>query len=75
MSPASKATHSFHYNAHGHGLSGQFHRPFQEMIEVQAGMSLPLIGGHGHSRAENFKFKEIGRRHGGPHCRSHRHAS
>jgi hypothetical protein len=47
------------YNAHGYALSGRIDRPFQELIEVQAGMSLPTGGGHGSVRAENFRFKEI----------------
>lgn len=59
MSPADKVTHTYHYNAHGHGLSAQFHRPFEATIEVQAGTSLPITGGHGHARVDNFKFKEV----------------
>lgn len=59
MSVSDKRTLGFHYNAHGHGLSAHFHRPFNELIEVQAGMSLPIIGGHGHTRVDNFKFKEV----------------
>jgi len=47
------------YNAHGHALSGQILRPFQETIEVQAGMSLPTTGGYGSVRAENFRLKEV----------------
>lgn len=59
MSVTDKKTLSFHYTAHGHGLSAQFTRPFNELIDVQAGMSLPIIGGHGFSRVDNFKFKEV----------------
>jgi hypothetical protein len=47
------------YNAHGHALSGQILRPFQQIIEVQAGMSLPTTGGYGASRADNFRLKEV----------------
>ncbi|HTR48842.1 MAG TPA: choice-of-anchor P family protein [Verrucomicrobiae bacterium] len=54
---ASKQT--YHYNAHGHGLSGQFHRPVEHLIEVQAGTSLPTTGGHGHARVEKFSFQEF----------------
>jgi len=47
------------YNAHGHALSGQIFRPFEQLIEVQAAMSLPTAGGYGSARAENFRLKEI----------------
>ena len=50
---------TYHYNAHGHGLSGQFERPIQRLIEVQAGTSLPITGGHGNSRVSKFKFEEF----------------
>jgi hypothetical protein len=49
----------FHYNAHGHGLSAQFKRPIEQVVDVQAGVSLPVIGGHGSARVDNFKFNEI----------------
>jgi len=47
------------YNAHGHALSGQIVRPFQETIAVQAGMSLPTTGGYGAAHVEDFRVKEI----------------
>lgn len=59
MTTPSKKTHSYHYHGHVHGLSAHFDRPFVETIDVQAAASLPIIGGHGRARAENFKFKEI----------------
>lgn len=49
----------YHYSAQGHGLSGQFERPLQRLIEVQAPASLPTIGGHGNARVSNFKFQEF----------------
>lgn len=49
----------YHYNAHGHCLSAHFHRPVEHLIDVQAGTSLPTTGGHGHSRVENFRFREF----------------
>jgi hypothetical protein len=45
---------TYSYNAHGHALSGQIERPFDQLIEVQAGTSLATTGGYGSSRAENF---------------------
>jgi hypothetical protein len=55
-----ESTHSIYiYNAHAHSLSGEFHRPLRQLIEVQAGASLPSIGGHGNSRTENFRFNEL----------------
>jgi len=50
---------TYHYNAHGHGLSGRLHRPIEHLIDVQAGASLPTIGGHGKARVDNFKFQEL----------------
>jgi hypothetical protein len=47
------------YNAHGHALSGHITRPFDQLIEVQAGMSLPTIGGHGSSRVDDFRFHQF----------------
>ncbi|MFZ3332696.1 MAG: choice-of-anchor P family protein [Candidatus Acidiferrales bacterium] len=49
----------FLYNAHGYGFSGRIDRPFQQMIDVQAMGSLPLTGGHGYARVENFNLKDI----------------
>ena len=50
-------TYHYHYNAHGHALSGEVLRPFHETIEVQAAMSLPTRGGYGSARVENFRLK------------------
>lgn len=50
---------AYAYNAQGLALSGQIERPFDHLIEVQAGTSLATTGGYGSSRAENFRFREI----------------
>lgn len=50
---------TYFYDVHGSALSGQITSPFQHFIEVQAGASLPTIGGYGSSRASDFRFKEI----------------
>jgi hypothetical protein len=50
-------THFFHAQAVGAG--GRITRPFQELIEVQAATALPIGGGRGTSRVENFNFKNI----------------
>ncbi|HVM74291.1 MAG TPA: choice-of-anchor P family protein [Candidatus Saccharimonadales bacterium] len=52
-----KAT-PFLYHAWAHAFSGHFTRPIERLIEVQAGVSLPITGGHGSSRVENFRFNE-----------------
>lgn len=49
----------FHYRACAHAFSGHFTRPFQQTIDVQAASSLPIIGGHGTARVENFQFREF----------------
>jgi hypothetical protein len=57
MSP--KPSRTFHYHACAHAFSGSFTRPFSETIDVQAPSALPIIGGHGSSRIENFQFREF----------------
>jgi hypothetical protein len=53
------AVSTFHYHACAHAFSGRFTRPFDHLIDVQAASSLPVIGGHGNSRIENFQFSEF----------------
>jgi len=57
MSPEPFRT--FHYHACAHALNGSFTRPFSETIDVQAPSSLPIIGGHGNARVDNFQFREF----------------
>jgi hypothetical protein len=57
MSPQPFRT--FHYHACAHAFSGSFTRPFCQTIDVQASSALPIIGGHGSSRVENFQFREF----------------
>ena len=47
------------YSAYGHALSGRISRPLDHIIEVQAGMSLPSIGGIGNARVEDFRFRDF----------------
>lgn len=57
MSPQPFST--FHYHACAHAFSARFTRPFDQLIDVQAASALPIIGGHGNSRVENFQFREF----------------
>ncbi len=57
MSP--KAPRTFQFHACAHAFSAQFTRPFHHQIDVQAQSALPVIGGHGHARVENFQFREF----------------
>src|SRR5215472_2739782 len=57
MSPYPHRT--FHYHACANVLSGHFTRPFQDVIDVQAASSLPVTGGHGRARVEDFRFREF----------------
>jgi hypothetical protein len=57
--PKDSAHNTFLYHAHGHALSGRITRPVDHLIEVQAGTSLPTIGGHGTSSASNFRFQDF----------------
>ena len=47
------------YNGHGHALSGHIESPINQLVEVQAGMSLPANGGVGNARAEKYRLKEF----------------
>jgi len=58
MSPAEPFS-TFHYHACAHAFNGSFTRPFSETIDVQAPSSLPIIGGHGNARVDNFQFREF----------------
>jgi hypothetical protein len=46
------------YNAHGYGFGGRIDRPFQHVLDVHAGASLPTEGGYEVSRKENFRLNE-----------------
>jgi hypothetical protein len=50
---------TFHYNACAHGFSAIFTRPFHHNINVIAPSALPITGGHGASREENFRFEQF----------------
>jgi hypothetical protein len=47
---------TFHFHACAHAFSGNFTRPFHHQIDIQAASALPVTGGHGHARVENFEF-------------------
>jgi hypothetical protein len=47
------------YHAEALGLGGQITRPFKRVLESQAATSLPMSGGYGRSRIENFDFEQI----------------
>jgi hypothetical protein len=46
------------HTAHGYGLGGRIHRPFQHVLDVHAGASLPTTGGFEVSRTENLRLNE-----------------
>jgi hypothetical protein len=49
----------FFYHAEGHAFSGRFHRPVCVPIEALASISLPTIGGHAHTRVDNFHIPRL----------------
>ncbi len=59
MNANSPSKHRYHYHASAHAVSGEFWRPFQRVIEVQAPSVLPSIGGVGNSRADNFRLDDF----------------
>ena len=54
-----KPAPTFHYHACAHAFSAQFTRPFHHQIDIQAQSALPVVGGHGHARVENFEFRDF----------------
>lgn len=48
----------FNYHASAHALSGHLTRPENHLIQVQAGTSLPSMGGHHTSRVEKYRLGE-----------------
>lgn len=53
-----KHTSIYHFNASAYAFSCHFTRPFHELTAVQAASTLPIIGGYGSARVENFKYYE-----------------
>ncbi len=49
----------FHFHAEAHAFSATFHRPVLYPIAAQASVSLPTIGGHAHSRVDNFRVDSL----------------
>jgi hypothetical protein len=49
----------FRYHAESYAFTGEFIRPIKHLIEVQAGMSLPFLGGYGQNSAENFSIDHL----------------
>jgi hypothetical protein len=47
------------HTAHGYGFSARIDRPFEHLVDVHAGSTLPTTGGFETSRTENFRLKEI----------------
>jgi hypothetical protein len=49
----------FLHHANAVALGGRILRPFHEVIDSQASAVLPITGGHGSARVENFRFRDI----------------
>lgn len=49
----------FYFHAEGRAFSGEFHRPVRVPLETVASLSLPTIGGHAHTRTENFHIPRL----------------
>ena len=52
-------TTRFLYHAEAYGASGRLTLPHQEIMDVQASVSLPLTGGHGRTRVESFRHRSF----------------
>ena len=49
----------FHFNGHGHALSGEFRHPLWALIPAQASASVSTIGGIAVAHAEYFHFQDF----------------
>src|SRR5262245_42423569 len=49
----------FLYHGSALGVGGFITRPFTEIIPPQAGTVLPITGGHGSARIENFRYRDL----------------
>jgi hypothetical protein len=49
----------FYFHAEGHAFSGEFHRPVVVPVPALASISLPTIGGHAHTRVEDFDIPRL----------------
>src|SRR5262245_19846470 len=49
----------FLYHGSALGVGGFITRPFSEIIPPQAGSVLPITGGHGSTRVENFRYRDL----------------
>lgn len=47
------------FHAGGKAFAANFERPVPVQVPVQAGVSLPTIGGHGHARVDNFEVPRL----------------
>lgn len=50
---------TYFFDGHGQAFSGRVTSPLEQLIEVQAGASLPVTGGFAVSRAQDFNLQEI----------------
>jgi hypothetical protein len=49
----------FLYHGEAIAASGVIRLPFKEVIDIQASVALPMDGGYGSARVENFKYREL----------------
>jgi hypothetical protein len=54
-----KATRTHFYHADANAIGGRIERPFEQIVPVQAPLSLPAVGGYATARSEDFRFQGI----------------
>jgi len=54
-----KATRTHFYHADASAIGGRIERPFEQVVPVQAPLSLPAVGGYATARSEDFRFQGI----------------
>jgi hypothetical protein len=53
------ATRTHFYHADASAIGGRIDRPFEQVVPVQAPLSLPSVGGYATARSEDFRFQGI----------------
>lgn len=57
--PRQTSAKRYLFQANATGVAGQFVRPFNDVIPIQAASALPVDGGFGSSRTGEFRYKDI----------------
>ena len=54
-----QAPRTHFYHADANAIGGRIERPFNKIVPVQAGLSLPASGGYATHRSDDFDFEGL----------------